>query len=230
MIDLSARLLRIAGMVKPGIVADIGADHAHLSIYLVQNKIASKAIVTEISSGPLSRAEAAVRNSGLTPFIEVRSGDGIKPLAQSEVDTVVIAGMGGKVINDIITADWIKSESFAHYILQPMTKPELVRQALASRGWPILAEDVVLEKGKWYSLMLCCPGRQPYNLSDLEMELGPHLLAADTPGKRCFLRHCRNRYDIIHENLLNSSRPENLELAGSYLAKKTKLGEILNEA
>lgn len=225
---LTPRLLTIAQMIEPGKVADIGADHALLSIYLVQEEIAVRAIVTDINSGPLSRAMEAVEKSGLAQYIEVRQGDGLQPIAKSEADTIVIAGMGGTVISEIISFDWDKSESFRHFVLQPMTKPELLRAALASRGWSILTEQVLIDRDQWYVIMLCSPGRKPYILSDLELEVGPHILRADTPAKRDYLMYWRNRYQKVHKSLLRSNRLENAQNIRAVENKIACLEELLN--
>lgn len=225
---LAPRLLTIAQMIDHGTVADIGTDHALLGIYLVQKQIAARAIVTDINSGPLGRAMEAVRNSGLSQHIEVRQGDGLKPIASSEVDTIVIAGMGGTVISEIIAFDWGKSESYRSFVLQPMTKPELLRAVLAARGWSILGEQVILDREQWYVIMRCCPSRKPYILSDLELEVGPHILLADTPVKRDYLRHWRNRYQKVHKSLLKSSRLENAYYVQAVETKIACLEELLN--
>jgi tRNA (adenine22-N1)-methyltransferase len=226
---LTPRLLTIAQMVKPGTVADIGADHALLAVHLVMQQVAPRAIVTDIHDGPLARAAQTVRAHGLSDYIQVRRGDGLKPLACHEVDTIIIAGMGGTVINDIITADWDKSESFSSYIFQPMTKPEILRAALADRGWPILAEEAVLDRGKWYVIMLSRPDRQPYILNDLQLEAGPQIMAADTQPKRDYLLHWRNKYVKVCESLFKSNQPENTRLSQIYKSRITCLEELLSE-
>jgi tRNA (adenine22-N1)-methyltransferase len=227
---LTPRLLTIAQMIEPGTVADIGADHALLGIYLVQKQIAARAIVTDINCGPLTRAAAAVKSSAVSDHIEVRQGDGLRPIAGHEVDTIVIAGMGGTVISEIIAADWEKSESFSRFVLQPMTKPEVLRDVLARRGWKILQEQAVLDRDQWYVIILCCPGQEPYTLSDLELEVGPHLLRADTAMKRDYLAHWRNRYAKVHASLMNSTRRENIQHIRACETKIACLEELLNGA
>jgi tRNA (adenine22-N1)-methyltransferase len=224
---LTSRLLTVAHMIEPGIVADIGSDHALLGIYLVEKQIAAKAILTDINSGPLRRAIEAVRQRGRSPNIEVRQGDGLQPIAHGEVNTVVIAGMGGTVISEIIAADWEKSESFARFVLQPMTKADVLRAALAHRGWPIIREEAVKDRGKWYVIMLCCPGRKPYTLSDLELEVGPQILQADTKAKRDYLAYWRNRYKKVCANLTQSSRLKDSSYLASCETKIKCLEELL---
>lgn len=225
---LSPRLLTVAGMVKPGTVADIGADHARLSIYLLTHGIATSAIATEIAAGPLARSCTAVKNRGLGDCVEVRRGDGLEPLNEGEVDTVIIAGMGGTVITGILTSDWEKSEKFPRFILQPMTKPDVVRLALAQRGWLLLNEQVINENDRWYVVLSYRPGNTPYSLDVLEAEAGPFILKADTEIKRDYLAHCRNNYKKIYDNLLKSSRFQNKELVRICAQKIYRLEEILN--
>ncbi|HEX3011299.1 MAG TPA: class I SAM-dependent methyltransferase [Syntrophomonadaceae bacterium] len=226
---LTPRLLTIANMIGHGTTADIGADHALLSIYLVKKNLVHSSIVTDINSGPLLRASQAVNKSGLSNYIQVRQGNGLRPIASGEADTIIIAGMGGTVISEIIADDWDKSESFKSFILQPMTKPEVLRAVLAARGWPILDERAVRDRGKWYVIMQYCPGGQPYALTNLALEVGPNILMADSQLKRDYISHWRNKYLKIYQNLVKSTRPKNEKSAREYEARIRCLEDLLNE-
>ena len=171
---LDKRLNMFAAMIIKGeSVADIGADHAHLSIFLVENNIVPRAIVTDLPDGPFNRAVNAVQNSNCQDRLGVRQGDGLQVLLPGEVGNIIIAGMGGDSIVEILSYDWNKAESYHRYIFQPMSKAHVLRSELSRRGWPILDEKIVRENQKYYSVISACPDNKPYQLSPLELEVGP---------------------------------------------------------
>ena len=95
-VRLSSRLERIASMVKDNaVLADIGTDHGFIPVKLVDEGRIQKAIACDLRSGPLERARAHIREYGLENQIETRLSDGLCEIVAGEVDTVLIAGMGG---------------------------------------------------------------------------------------------------------------------------------------
>jgi len=101
MIKLSERLKEITTYIpKDSILADIGSDHAYLPIYCVKNKIVKKAIAGEVADGPLLAAKSSVKAYQFEQFIDVRKGDGLAVLKETDsVDCITIAGMGGALIS-----------------------------------------------------------------------------------------------------------------------------------
>lgn len=157
-------------------LADIGSDHAALPVYLVKNGRVPRAVASDISPGSCRRLLQTVQENGLQEKIDVRRGDGLQVLAPGEVTTVVIAGLGGDTIAGILEKDWKQAESFEHFVLQPMSKAGHLRRVLAGRGWPLLQEELVREKGRYYPVLVSRPGHHPYLLSPLEEDIGPWLL------------------------------------------------------
>ncbi|MEN6460115.1 MAG: class I SAM-dependent methyltransferase [Syntrophomonas sp.] len=227
---LPLRLLTIADMIVKGeSVADIGSDHALLCTYLVENGLASRAIASEIADGPYRRTQVAVAGSKNQEKIAVRQGNGLQTLQPGEVTNVVIAGMGADNIVNILADDWSKSRTFSRYVFQPMTKIQVLRSFLASRGWPILDERVVQENGHYFVLIASSPGNYPYILNNLETEIGPQVLTADTELKKEFIKKYRNKYTIIVDNLVHSGKQENIYAAGKYRQMIEQLEVILGE-
>ena len=174
---LSARCEAMAGFVGAGErIADIGADHAYVPLYLVREGISPSAILTDIRPGPLEKTRAnvekAVEHSGdgsicvrsrtqiepspLCSF-ELRLGDGLSALENGEADTVIIAGMGGETIISILEADPDKAAGFRKYILQPRTKTELLEGWLQNAGWKVTAKTTAEEKGRLCDIIVCAP-------------------------------------------------------------------------
>ena len=152
MFELSPRLAMVASLVRFGRrMADIGTDHAYLPCELVKNGRIPFAIASDVAQGPLHNAELTVRRYGLTDRIECRRSDGLSAYHADEMDEIVLAGMGGNLIVDILSAvSWIKNPRI-HLILQPMTHSEDVRRYLLTNGFCIEKETAVLDKtGKVY--------------------------------------------------------------------------------
>ncbi|SHG90289.1 tRNA (adenine22-N1)-methyltransferase [Thermosyntropha lipolytica DSM 11003] len=221
------RLLAISQMIIKGkSLADIGTDHAYLPVYLIKNELVPRVIATDVAEGPYARAVKEVAKWGFKDRIEVRKGDGLKVLQKGEVYNVVIAGMGGETIASILEEDWAKAESFGHFVLQPMSKPDVLRNVLASRGWIILDEKVVGEKDKFFVLLSSRPGDKPYSLSPLEAELGPVILKSKEYLP--FLRYYLKKYQRIVAELNKSQGEEKKDLLIKYRAKIKELKEVLH--
>lgn len=128
-IRLSSRLETVASFIPQGArVADIGTDHGFLPIWLVQKSICSEVIACDVREGPLSQARRFACEYGVEDKISFKLGYGLTPVEPYEVDTIVIAGMGGETIKNILSAaPWIKEGDYT-LILQPQSKlPELIR-------------------------------------------------------------------------------------------------------
>ncbi len=138
MLHISPRLATIATKISPGVcVADIGTDHAYLPIYLVENAISSHVIGIDIETDPLLKAKWNVAKYQLGQQIELRLGNGLTPLLPEEIHTIVIAGMGGYKIVNILESDLEKTRLARKIILQPMRDFKVVM------GW-LTQHDFIL--------------------------------------------------------------------------------------
>ena len=156
---LGSRLAALAAFVPQGTrMADIGTDHAYLPIELVQKNIAISAIAADVHIGPYQAAKDHIEGLGLNDKISVRFGDGLSVLCPSEVDTVVIAGMGGSTIIEILTSNPEVTSSISRLILQPMVATGLVRRWLSSNQWRIIDETLVQDDGKLYEIVVAEQG------------------------------------------------------------------------
>ena len=152
--NLSKRLSVIASLVPFGArVCDIGTDHAFLAIELVKSGKASSVIATDINEKPLKKARENIAKSGDCE-IDLRLCDGLADISPSEVDTVVIAGMGGEVISGILErGKEVAARKGVKIILSPTTSHELLRKFLYANGFSITNETAVEENNKLYSVM-----------------------------------------------------------------------------
>lgn len=160
------RLLLAAEMIRPGqTVADIGTDHAALAVYLVRAGIAPRVIATDNKKGPLANAAKNVELSGLGEKIELRLADGLEGIASGECGDIIIAGMGGVLITQILSrAGWLRG-SAARLVLQPMSHAEAPRRWLIDNGFSILSENACYDGGRLYICMQAVFTGAPYRFA-----------------------------------------------------------------
>ncbi len=151
---LSKRLKALADMVTWGNrVADVGCDHGFLSVYLDQKGIRQRVLAMDVRKGPLSRAKEHVTAYGLGDYIETRLSDGLAAYHAGEAQTLVCAGMGGRLMQRILSNEADKARSFEELILQPQSELYEFRKFLRENGYEILQENILCEEGKYYFLM-----------------------------------------------------------------------------
>lgn len=155
MSSLSKRLCTIAALVPFGArVCDIGADHGYLSIYIAKEKKPLSVITTDINKMPLMRAKKNAELANIDT-IDFRLCDGFHSIKKNEIDTAIIAGMGGEVISGILErGKAVVKNTDITFILQPTTSPEFLRKFLYNNGFYIEKEIPVLDNNKLYSVML----------------------------------------------------------------------------
>lgn len=148
------RLSLCAEMVRGGSrLADIGTDHGYLPIELCMSEKIPSALACDINPLPLRSAQENIEKYGLSDRIQTRLSDGLKEVRADEADDVVIAGMGGELIRDIlIAAPWIK-EANKHLVLQPMTHHEDLIKWLYENGFTVEQQAATLDEGKYYTVI-----------------------------------------------------------------------------
>lgn len=153
-IRLTPRLLTAANMVNANRkLADIGTDHAYLPVYLMEQGITHSALACDINPNPLKNAKLTIDKANLSEQIELRLSDGLDNISENEAEEIVIAGMGGLMIADMIErTSWLKNTD-KHLILQPMTHAEDVRAALFANGFYI-DKEAVCDEGRHVYLIL----------------------------------------------------------------------------
>lgn len=148
---LSARLQMNADLVPAGSrTADIGCDHGFVSIYLAEESICDRVLALDIREGPLSAARKNIAAAGLSDRIECRLSDGLEKLSPGEADTLLMAGMGGRLVCSILNN---RKEILAEtevLVLQPQSDVEEVRRQLPAMGFQIEEERCCCDGGKWY--------------------------------------------------------------------------------
>ncbi|MBR4764156.1 MAG: SAM-dependent methyltransferase [Lachnospiraceae bacterium] len=242
---MSQRLLTVANMLgeisgdeavdetpAPGMfscVADVGCDHGYVSMYLVQSGIAGRAIAMDVRKGPLAMAAGNIEIMGLSDRIETRLSDGLSELGPGEADSLVIAGMGGKLMISILEKKSLSSLGIKSAVLQPQSDIDEFRQFLRDEGLIIVDERIVLEDGKYYFPMKVevrddnrvgkAKGRAPVRFEDMP---GPAAVskALEITDSKALQRIC-NRYgemNILRKDpLLEKFLLHGREVCGSIL-------------
>ncbi|MDF7671980.1 class I SAM-dependent methyltransferase [Lactobacillus sp. ESL0701] len=180
---MNLRLNTLAQMVDQGArVADIGTDHAYLPIALVQSGKIDYAIASDIAQGPLDNARDDIAQAGLEKQIDVRLGAGLVTIThEDKIDTVVIAGMGGKLMTEILTAAWQNGFQFNTLVLEPNVGEPGVRKWLVDHNYQVVAEDLIEEAGHTYELIKAIQVKTPVKLSSAEIFFGPLILQTKNP-------------------------------------------------
>ena len=184
MLKLSDRLQKIADLIEPGeSVADIGTDHGFLPIALWENGKSPHVVLSDINSGPLEKARANIDKYFPDKEFDIRIGSGIQTLQPFEVDTVVIAGMGGLLIADILGDDLTKAKSFHKLILQPRNAQDKLRAWLLKNGFAIQDEILVRERKYLCEIILAIPDGNPVKAEpqEIDLEISPILFIKKDP-------------------------------------------------
>jgi len=170
-IKISERLKAAADEIEYPVIADIGCDHAYTAIYAVLSGKAEYAYACDINEAPLRRAAENIKKYGTENKIETKIGAGLSPLFGTNAETVIIAGLGGYLINEILSEGLKYVPGVKQLILQPMSEIPNVRRHLHNAGFRIKNERVIDEEPKYYFILNCAPGyEEPYN--DAEYEFG----------------------------------------------------------
>ena len=158
---LSPRLAECAGLVRVGArLADVGADHAKLPVWLARQGLIESAVACDVSPGSLASANRNITLHRAGHMVKTRLSDGLTGIDPDEADDIVIAGMGGELIAEILSgASWIKNPRY-NLILQPMSRPERLRRWLLESGFEIISEKAVPDAGRLYVVIqarFCSP-------------------------------------------------------------------------
>ena len=152
--NLSKRLRMVADCVTKGnVVADVGCDHAYISIYLVERKVAPRTIALDVNEGPLLRAQENILSYGLENLITTRLSDGLHKLKPKEADSIIIAGMGGPLMIKILEEGSECVKAAKELILQPQSEIWRVREYLHNLNFEITKEDMCIDEGKYYTVL-----------------------------------------------------------------------------
>ena len=237
---LSPRLAKIAHMIpNSSTFADIGTDHGYLPVYLCNTGKAQHAIACDIKQAPLNRAKDTISTYNATKAVETRLGGGLSPIEIDEADAVVIAGMGGLLIADILNEGLNKLGKVKTLILQPMSAVPELRLFLALNNWTTMSEAVVVEGEKIYNIFSVLPpadtDKDTENIADTDIcnpdfFIGKYLMENKPEN---FDVYIQKRYQKIEKMILglqNSDSEESRQKLNTCLKLKKEITEIMQKS
>lgn len=207
MLQLSKRMQAVADLAgKVDVLADVGTDHAYIPVYLAECRKLKKAIAMDINRGPLMRAREHIQQYAVEDYIETRLSDGLDALEPGEADTIVIAGMGGALMTRILDRGETVARRAKRLVLQPQSELLAFRCFLSEHGYQIVAEDMVYEEQKFYTIMAAEPIQVDQRvsgcfLSQTELKYGPLLIQKRHPVLKLYLQRQQKQKQEILERL-----------------------------
>lgn len=217
----------IESMVIPGgKLADVGTDHGFIPLdLLAENKI-SYAILTDINDGPLKLAESHAKEWSFNPgYYELRKGDGLVPIEKAEVDTVIIAGMGGELIESILNEDIDKSYSFKRFVFQPRTHIGELRHYLSTNSFEIVDYRLVKEKGRICEVFAAEPRISGKIQPDTSV-ISEFLLSQNDPLIKEFVDYKIGVAESILKNLSNSDSAVSQDISSVWRSMLIELENV----
>lgn len=205
---LEERLAQIGKMVDPeSRLADIGTDHAYLPIALVKEGKINFAIASDVAAGPLNNAKQDIEQAGLENKIETRLGSGLETLkAEDRIDTVVIAGMGGKLMTNLLETAYQEGKKYPTLILEANIGESLVRKWLMDHQYEIVAEKIIEVAGHIYEIIRAEIKTNKHDLSEQELSFGPFLLKEKNP---VFIKKWTNQLRYYQNLKANLNKAKN---------------------
>ena len=226
--ELSKRLNWIIEKLnKVDIIMDVGTDHGYIPIYLVKNNIASKVIASDINKDPLKKAKINASLDGVLDKIDLRLGGGLSPLNNKEANAVIIAGMGGNLIRDILENDLDKVKNLEYLILQPAQNPEVLRKYLYNNNYEILEEDICLDENKYYEIFKVKYKKGDYiTLEDIFYEISPTMLSKKLPLFKSYIENKIEKNKRVME-FIKDNTEHAIERKNELKEKNQKLEKLL---
>ncbi|CCI85598.1 S-adenosyl-L-methionine-dependent methyltransferase [Lactobacillus pasteurii DSM 23907 = CRBIP 24.76] len=209
---MNLRLNTLAEMVDQNSrVADIGTDHAYLPIQLVKEGKVDYAIASDIAQGPLNNAIQDIAQAGFADKIEARLGAGLETIKhEDQIDTVVIAGMGGKLMIQILDDAWNKGFHFENLVLAPNITEPKVREWLMNHNYHLLDEKLIFEAGHSYELLKAKLEKEPVELTKRQLLFGPIILKDKSPE---FYQKWASQLNYFNGLLANLNKAKNKDQA-----------------
>lgn len=206
--SVSKRLETIVSFVQGRVLADIGCDHAYVVVQsLLENRV-QKAYACDVSQGPLERARANIEMSGCSDKVQCLLMNGLDQLP-FDVDVIVIAGMGGLLIREILIQDLHKIHPGTHLVLSPHKDGKALREYLSQNGFVILQEKIV-EDGHFYPVLnVLYDGISKQDLSLQERDFGVNVIVDS--DYRNYLHHEKGKWQKILNRLPDSQKEDVLE-------------------
>lgn len=224
-VQLSVRLSAIASFVPKGShVIDVGTDHAYIPIYLVESGLAVTCLATDINKGPLEKAQKNISAHGIQ-CIELMQTNGVEGIAPDKGDVLMISGMGGYLIVDILKRGQELVKNLKRMILQPQQDIIEVRKYIHHIGFKIVEETFVKDEDKYYTVIVAEPGVEQYE-QEYEYLYGKKLIEKKLPMFKEWVEMKLAKQKGIYKALQNQDSPSANERKGQLEEEIRTLREV----
>ena len=222
---MNKRLQIISEYISNKGFVDVGTDHGYLPIHMAENGYKGKIFASDVNADPLNKAIRNAKEAGLSDKIDFFLCDGLEKCPRDEIDTIVVAGMGGDMIVKILDEGYWCMSSDYKLILQPMSKQEILRYWLVYNDFEINHELQLEENGTIYQIIVATFGGKT-KLNDAELYIGSYNLARD---KQLYSREYKALYNrffrTVNEIKSGDKIPQyRLKLFEQILAQLTEMG------
>ena len=223
-VQLDERLAAAAAFVRQGArMADIGCDHGKLAVHLAMSGRVQHVVAVDVREGPLAKARTLVQRAGVETLVDCRLGDGLSAVSPQEADDIVMAGISGVTIIQLLEAAPAFWQQDKRFIFVPATKTYLLRKWLCEHGFLIEAEQAALAAGYPYAV-LCASYIGEKQRRDMFTDTLGLLAQTDTPQAEAY----RQKVYAALLKIVNG-RQENVHSADENTAALQKLcGQVKN--
>jgi tRNA (adenine22-N1)-methyltransferase len=208
------------------VAADIGTDHGYVAEMLLQDSKCERVIATDINEGPLNRAIEHLNSVELNSKCDFRLGSGLTVLNEKEADAIIIAGMGGELISDIIETSKNIALQAKELILQPMTTGNKLRQYLYENGFKIIDENIVKELHHYYFIIKAVPGKEEIK-DEIYYEISKKVLEKKDPLMNEYMNKLLNTNENIIRSIEKNTSSDYNEKIEVLKLKNLKIKELM---
>ncbi len=211
---LTKRLNVLFGEIKGGgVFADVGCDHGYIAEKVIENALATKVIISDISEKCLNKAVKRLNENYSDMFTAVVS-DGFDELPH--VDEALISGMGGEIIIKMLSR---REDKPSRLILQPMKNSEALREYVIGDGYKIV-RDYTFKDRKYYHVIVAEKSDEKDFYTADELMFGRDNLREKSSDFKSFIK---DKITLFSEASSRAFYPEKEELE----KKLEKLKEII---
>lgn len=204
--EISYRLNKIANKVTKENLADIGTDHAYIPIFLYKNNKIKNAIACDISKGSLQKAKDNIKKYGLDNKIKTRLSDGLEKITlEDKIETIVIAGMGGMLILNILKKGNIIANNSKELILQPQKDIDKVRKYLIENSFKIIDDEILKDDNKYYTIIKAIKGNEPTPYTKVEYIFGRFEINNKCQILKEYIKEELYKMEIVLKNIKSSN-------------------------
>ncbi len=210
MIDKRERFEKLVEKIEYRRLGDVAADHCYISLLALESKKVDFVIASDLNEAPLDTGKANIKEYGYDGKIETRLGSGIETIKSGEVDTIIIAGIGGTLMLNLLKKEESKLSSFKQLILQPQNEELEVKKYVHSIGYKIKDESYILEKGMRYIILNCVKGIEEVPYTEEEYLIGRNVDETTREIHFAFVKNCHKKMLKLKEKLDKVENKENM--------------------